>query len=89
MADLQKQSRMKKSRKLQLPIDLELQLFDSMVVLILLYGSEVTGFEKSEVLETLCPQFNKTILNVRRQSLMLFIYGKIGRYPINISSKTR
>ena len=35
-----------RSRKLHLPVDIQLQLFDSMVILILLYGSEVTGFEK-------------------------------------------
>ena len=33
----------KESRKLHLPIDLQLQLFDSMIFPILLYGSEVTG----------------------------------------------
>ena len=32
-----------KSRNLHLPVDLKLQLFDSMVVPILLYGSEVTN----------------------------------------------
>ena len=35
---------LRKSRKLHL--DLQLQLFDNMVVPILLYGSEITGFEK-------------------------------------------
>ena len=40
---------LRKSRKLQLPVDIQLQLFDSMVVPILLYGSEViTGFENHE-----------------------------------------
>ena len=34
---------LQKSRKLQLPVDIQLQLFDSMVAPILLYGSEVTG----------------------------------------------
>ena len=48
---------LRKSRKLQLPVDLQLQLFDSMVVPILLYGSEITGFENFDVLERLCTQF--------------------------------
>ena len=52
---------LKKSRKLHLPIDLQLQLFDSMVAPILLYGSEITGFEKSDGLERLCTQFYKII----------------------------
>ena len=48
-----------KSRKFQLPIDLQLQLFDSMVVPILLDGSEVTGFENSEILD-IVPNFTKS-----------------------------
>ena len=55
---------LRKSRKLQLPADLQIQLFDSMVVPILLYGSEVTGFENSDILERLCTQFYKIILKV-------------------------
>ena len=39
-----------KSRKLHLPVDIQLQLLDSMVSPILLYGSEVTGFEKHDIL---------------------------------------
>ena len=40
---------LRKSRKLQLPIDLQLRLFDSMIVPILLYGSEVTDFDNSDM----------------------------------------
>ena len=36
---------LRKTRKLNLPIDIQLQMFDSMVSSILLYGSEVYGFE--------------------------------------------
>ena len=43
-----------KSRKLHLPVDIQLQLFDSMLIPILLYGSEVTGFGKHNILERLC-----------------------------------
>ena len=52
---------LRKSRKLQLPIDLQLQLFDSVIVPILLYDSEVTGFENSDILERLCTQSYKII----------------------------
>lgn len=36
----------RKPKVLDLPVDIQLQLFDSMVAPILLYGSEITGFEK-------------------------------------------
>ena len=58
---------LKKSRKLLLPIDIQLQMFDTMVLPILLYGSEVTGFEIHSMLERLCLQFYKIILNVKKK----------------------
>ena len=45
-----------------LPVDIQLQRFDSMVAPILLYGSEVSGFERSNLLESLCLKFYKCIL---------------------------
>ena len=56
---------LRKSRKLQLPIDIQLQMFDTLVLPILLYGSEVTGFENHNMLERLCLQFYKIILKVK------------------------
>ena len=44
---------LRKARKLCLPIDVLLQLFDAMVAPILLYGSEVWGYEDCNVIETL------------------------------------
>ena len=80
---------LRKSRKLQLPIDLQLQLFDSMIVPILLFGSEVTGFENSDILERLCTQFYKIILNVKKSTPNCILYGELGRYPISILIKSR
>ena len=82
-------SALRKSRKLQPPIDLKLQFFDRMIVPILLYGSEVTGFENSEILERLCTQFYKIILNVKKSTPNCILYGELGRYPISIQIKSR
>ena len=60
-----------------------------MVVPILLYGSKVTGFENSEVLERLFTQFYKIILNVKKTTPNVMLYGELGRYPINILCKSR
>ena len=80
---------LKKSRKLHLPIALQLQLFDSMVAPILLYGSEITGFEKSDGLERLCTQFYKIILNLKKTTPNIILYGDLGRYPLDIFVKAR
>ena len=56
-----------KARRLHLPTDIQIQLFDSVVVPILLYGSEVSGFESCNVLKRLCIQFYKLILKAKNQ----------------------
>ena len=80
---------LKKSRNLQLPVDIQLQLFDSMVAPILLHGSEVTGFEKHDLLEKLCTQFYKIILKAKKSTPNIILYGELGRVPISISIKSR
>ena len=40
---------LKKSRKLNLPIDLQIELFDTMVAPVLLYGCEVWGSENKDI----------------------------------------
>ena len=58
---------LRKSKKLFLPVDIQLPLFDSMVAPIFMYGSEVSSFERSNVLESLCLKFYKYILKAKRQ----------------------
>ncbi len=53
-----------KCRKLGLPIDLQLALFDRMIVPIMLYGSEVWGPENYIETEKLHLKFVKHILGV-------------------------
>ena len=78
---------LRKSCKLYLPIDLQLQLFDSTVAPILLYGSEITGFEKSDGLERLCTHLYKIILNLKKTTPNIILYGEFERYPFDILSK--
>ena len=59
---------LRKSRKLNLPVDLQLQFFYSIVLPILLYCSEVSGFENCGILEKLCIQFYKIILLAKRST---------------------
>ena len=80
---------LRKSKKLFLPVDIQLQLFDSMVAPILLYGSEVSGFETSNVLESLCLQFYKYILEAKKTTSNIILYGELGRYTVEILIKSR
>ena len=60
-----------------------------MIVPILLYGSEVTGFENSDILERLCTQLYKIILNAKKSTPNCILYGELERYPISFQIKSR
>ena len=51
---------------------MQLQMFDCMVVPILLYGSEIYGYEKSDIIESLFLQFYKIIMSFKKSQLMLY-----------------
>ena len=66
----------KKSRKLCLPIDIQIAMLDTMVKPILMYGCEVWGFANNSVIESFCLQFYKSIF-------------QLGRFSIDIEIKSR
>ena len=72
-----------------LDIDTMLHLFDAMVVPILLYGSEVWGFSKTDIIERMQLRFCKILLKLNKNTPNLMIYGELGRYPLKVKIKTR
>ena len=66
---------LRKTKKLNLPVDMQLQMFDAMVAPILLYGAEVYGYEKSDITESLFLQFYKIIMCLKKLHQMLFCMG--------------
>ena len=59
---------LRKARKLCLPIDVLLQLFVAMVAPIMLYDSEVWGYEDCiNVIETLHLEFCKFVMRVKKK----------------------
>ena len=81
-----------KKEKFNLPIDLVLDLFDKMILPILLYGCEIWGFEtksKIENIEIFYKKFLKYILKVHRQTTDSMVYGETGKIPLKITIKTR
>ena len=77
------------SRALNLPLDLQLKLFDHTVVPILLYGAEVWGHESHEVQEKVQVEFSRKITNAKKSTPRYMLYGELGRYPLTINIKTR
>jgi hypothetical protein len=54
-----------KARRLQLPVDIQCELFEQLIVPILLYGSEVWGYCKLDRIEIFYRKFLKQILHLR------------------------
>lgn len=77
------------SRKLNLSIETQLELFDSMITPILCYGCEVTGFEDLNEIEKVQKMFCKYILKVRQGTPTVMTYGELGRFPVEIALKSR
>ena len=74
-----------KSRSLHLDMDTQLHLFNSMVVPIMMYGSEVWGYTDLKLIERFC----KIILKVKKSTPNSMVLGELGMYPIELYIKNR
>ena len=74
----------RKLRNISIPIDLQLKLFDTLILLILTYGCEVWGYENTKQLGKLHLQFCRNILGVRTTTPNFMTYGELDRTPIDI-----
>lgn len=82
-------SLLQKCRKHNMSIECQLDMFDKAILPILLYGSEIWGFEKFDILERVHLKFCKIILNLKQTTPASIVYGELGRYPISVSIKLR
>ena len=68
---------------------MQLQMFDCLFVPIVLYGSEIYGYEKSDIIESLFLQFYKMIMSFEKSTPNAILYGELSRYPADILIKSR
>ena len=78
-----------KKEKYDLPFDIVLDLFDKMILPILLYGCEIWGFEDIERIEVFYRKFLKYVLSLNKQTTNCMVYGESGRKPLSIIIKSR
>ena len=71
-----------KGRKLSLPIDIMLHLFDSTILPILLYGCEIWGYENYSAANKLYTKFCKILLGLKSSTNTCLVYGELGRLPL-------
>ncbi len=77
------------SRKLDLPVDIQLELFNTMVVPVLTYGCEIWGDNIIREIELLNMKFMKHVLYVHRYTSTDIVYGELGVYPLEITIKCK
>ena len=72
------------------PFDLYAKLFDSQILPIMEYGAEV-WFQGKPIpaLESVHLGYFKYVLNVKRQTSSLAVYGETGRYPLLLRQQDR
>lgn len=55
----------------------------------LLYGCEVWGYDKNDIIEQVHLKFLKYLLHMKKSTPNFMVYGESGRYPLDINIKTR
>ena len=71
------------------PRNVFLKMYDAQTLPILMYGSELWGFQQFSVIEKAHMFACKRFLNVSVQTPNKMIYGDLGRYPMFITSAIR
>ena len=72
-----------------MPIDIVLDLFDKIILPILLYGCEIWGSENLESIEIFYRKFLKYLLKVNKQTTDCMVYGETGRTKLSVIINTR
>ena len=73
-----------KCKRLELPIDINCELFDVLIVQILTYGCEIWGCYKLDNIETFHRKFMKSQLCVHKRTANCMVYGDLGRFKLEI-----
>eukprot|EP00916_Digyalum_oweni_P000498 GHVL01000911.1.p1 GENE.GHVL01000911.1~~GHVL01000911.1.p1 ORF type:complete len:163 (+),score=0.01 GHVL01000911.1:326-814(+) len=72
-----------------IPRSVFFKIYDAQVLPILMYGSELWGFQRFEALEKAHLFACKKFLCVGRQTPNKMVYGDLGRYPLYVTSSVR
>ena len=78
----------KRIRNLDIRIDLQLCLFDHVILPIALNGCEICGFENSQIIENLHNDFLRQFINLRKSTPIYMLHAELGRHPIQIRERS-
>ena len=68
---------------------MQFDLFDKIVIPIVLYGCEAWGFSNLKILETLHLKYCKIVLKLKSTTPDVMVYGETGRFNIEYYAKKR
>ena len=77
------------SRNLDLPIDIQLEIYNSMVLSVQMYAAEVWGHNVVRDMELLHTKFLKQVLFVHSKTSNDIVYGELGVYPLEVDINCR
>ena len=77
------------TKRIQVPIAVMFNLFDSFVLSILNYSCEVWGFYTAQNIERVHRKFCKWLINVKMSTNNLSLAGEFGRFPLYIGRHVR
>ena len=80
---------LRKIRELNLPIEIQIELFDKTIKPILLYSCELWGMGNLDIIERVQLKFLKQILHLKKSTPSFMVYGELGIFPLTIEIKTR
>ena len=79
----------RRCRKLSLPLDIQVDLFDKIVLPVLSYGCEVWFPGYCDLAQRLQVRFYKLILKLNKSTPTCMVLGEVGKYPVDVHMKTR
>ena len=79
----------RKIRVLNLPIEMQIDLFKKLIKPILLYGCEIWGFGNLDIIERVQLKFLKGILNLKKSTPSYMVYGETGVTPLKVDIQAR
>ena len=80
---------LRKIRVLNLPIEMQIDLFNKLIKPILLYGCEIWAIGNLDIIERVQLKFLKMILNMKKSTPSYMVYGECGAYPLKIDIQAR
>ena len=82
-------SSLRKARTLALPINIQLQLFHTLVTPVGMYGAEAWGIEDCTVIERLHLKFCKYIISLNKCTYTNMVYCETCEIPLSLRVKCR